>query len=73
MPVWAHCAKMTQPRVVGDPTNALIIPFQNPILDHVTPDGCGVTVEFGDDRVEELFDLLSHGVNIKLRVRFNHR
>ena len=30
----------------------LIIPFQNPILNHVTPDGGGVIVELGNDRVE---------------------
>ena len=43
---------MAQSSVPRNPINALSIPFQNPILDHVTPDGCGVIVEFGDDRVE---------------------
>ena len=37
---------------IRDSINALSIPFQNPILDHVTPDGCGVIVELGNDRVE---------------------
>ena len=30
------------------------------------PDGCGVTVEFGDHHVEEVVDLRGHGVDIKL-------
>ena len=35
-----------------NPIHAIPISFQNPVLDHVTPDGCGVIVECGDDCVE---------------------
>ena len=46
---------------IRDPINALSIPFQSPILDHVAPDGCGVIVEFGDDRVEVLLGVSGGG------------
>ena len=52
---------MTQSRVPINPINALSIPFQNPILDHVTPDRGGVIVEFGDDRVELLLGVSGGG------------
>ena len=35
-----------------NPINALCIPLQDSILDHVTSDGGGVVVIFGDDRIE---------------------
>jgi hypothetical protein len=44
-----------------NPINTLCIPFQNPILDHVTPDSCGVIVVLGDDRVEFLLGILGGG------------
>ena len=44
-----------------NPINALSIPLQNPILDHVTPDGCSVTVEFGDNRIEVLLGVSGGG------------
>ena len=43
------------------PINTLHIPLQNPILDHVTPDGCGVIVVLGDDRIEFLLGILGGG------------
>ena len=52
---------MAQSRVPREPINALSIPFQNPILDHVAPDGCGVIVEFSDDRVEVLLGVSGGG------------
>ena len=48
-------------RVSGNPINTLRIPLQNPILDHVTPDSCGVIVVLGDDRVEFLFGIRGGG------------
>ena len=47
--------------VFRNPIHALIIPFQNPILDHVAPDGSGVIVECGDDRVEVLLGVSGGG------------
>ena len=44
-----------------DPINTLRIPLQNPILDHVTPDSCGVIVVLGDNRVEFLLGILGGG------------
>lgn len=48
-------------RVIGYPINTLSIPLQNPILDHVTPDSCGVIVVLGDNRVEFLLGILGGG------------
>ena len=48
-------------RVNGNPINTLTIPLQNPILDHVTPDSCGVIVVLGDDGVEFLLGILGGG------------
>ena len=45
----------------GNPINTFCIPLQNPILDHVTPDSCGVIVVLGDDRVEFLLGILGGG------------
>ena len=47
--------------VFRNPIHALFIPFQYPILDHVAPDGCGVIVELGDDRVEVLLGISGGG------------
>jgi hypothetical protein len=44
-----------------NPINTLCIPLQNPILDHVTPDSCGVIVVLGDNRVEFLLGILGGG------------
>ena len=44
-----------------NPINTLRIPLQNPILDHVTPDSCGVIVVLGDNRVEFLLGILGGG------------
>ena len=46
---------------VRNPINTLTIPLQNPILDHVTPDSCGVIVVLGDNRVEFLLGILGGG------------
>ena len=46
---------------LNDPINTLPIPLQNPILDHVTPDSCGVIVVLGDNRVEFLLGILGGG------------
>jgi hypothetical protein len=45
----------------GQPINTLRISVQNPILDHVTPDSCGVIVVLGDNRVEFLLGILGGG------------
>jgi len=47
--------------VRGQPINTLCIPLQNPIFDHVTPDGCSVIVVLGDNRVEFLLGILGGG------------
>jgi hypothetical protein len=44
-----------------NPINTLWIPLQNPVLDHVTPDSCGVIVLLGDNRVELLLGILGGG------------
>ncbi len=44
-----------------NPIKTLTIPLQNPILDHVTPDCCGVIVVVGDNRVEFLLGILGGG------------
>ena len=43
------------------PINTLTIPLQNPILDHVTSDSCGVIVVLGNNRVEFLLGILGGG------------
>ena len=48
-------------KLLSHPINTLRIPLQNPILDHVTPDSCGVIVILGDDCVEFLLGILSGG------------
>ena len=48
-------------RVNGHPIDALPIPLQDPILDHVTPYSCGVIVVLGNDEVEFLLGILSGG------------
>ena len=44
-----------------NPINTLPIPLQDPILDHVTPDSCGVIVVLGNDEVEFLLGILGGG------------
>ena len=46
---------------LNNPINTLRIPLQNPVLDHVAPDSCGVVVVLGDDRVEFLLGILGGG------------
>ena len=47
--------------VASNPINTLTIPLQDPILDHVTPDSCGVIVVLGNDEVEFLLGILGGG------------
>ena len=47
--------------VSNNPINTLPIPLQDPILDHVTPDSCGVIVVLGNDEVEFLLGILGGG------------
>ena len=47
--------------IVSYPIDTLPIPLQDPILDHVTPDSCGVIVVLGNDEVEFLLGILGGG------------
>lgn len=45
--------------LVRNPINTLRIRLQNPRLDHVSPDSCGVIVVPGDNRVEFLLGIFA--------------
>ena len=51
-------------RVNGHPINTSPIPLQDPVLNHVPSNGCGVLVVGGDDCVEFFFRVF--GVSGKL-------
>ena len=48
-------------RRLNKPIHTVRIHLQNPILDHVMPDSCGVIVVLGDIRVEFVLGILAGG------------